>query len=322
MNITPLLKEQIPAASDLFVQKFKQIRQAMPLLPGSMEDPGQTAHYLENMLAHSQGFAACEGDQLVGYLGAWLVDDFRDTGRRAALSPVWAHAVLPDGSDRQTFRIYRALYRAASEIWFAAGCQSHCITLLAQDDLARNTWFWNGFGLGVVDALRSLDPLNVPAPDGYTLRRAVPADAAALADIEAEHWRHYAQPPMFMSIVGANSAEEFVQLLAEPANSIWTAWKGAELAGYLRFEGLSQGATEIVRAPDTTACTGAYTRPGHRGQNIAAAILDAALADYRSRGYSRCSVDFESFNTEAASFWVKYFEPVCFSLFRVPERIK
>jgi GNAT superfamily N-acetyltransferase len=320
MIITPLTRQQIATAAALFASNFTRFHQSAPALPAQMEDPAAAEGYLENLLAHSKAIAAFDGDRLVGYLGWWLIDAFRDTDRKAAYCPVWAHAVAADDT-RAVSRIYRALYRAASAEWLAAGCQVHAVTLLAGNEAAREVWFWNGFGLAVVDAVRSLDSLGIPCPDGYALRRAVPADARSLALIEAEHWRHYAEPPTLMVANAASSTDEFIQLLENPDNSVWVAWKGAELAAYLRFEGLSHGATEIVSAEDTVACTGAYTRPAHRGKKIAAALLDSALAEFRARGLARCSVDFESFNPEAASFWVKYFQPVCYSVMRVPERV-
>ena len=72
-----------------------------------------------------------------------------------------------------------------------AGCNTHAISLLAHDTRAIETWFWNGFGLTVVDAIRSLEPLGVTHPAGIRLRRATPADVDILADLEAEHFRHY-----------------------------------------------------------------------------------------------------------------------------------
>lgn len=317
MNILPLKKEHIQEAAVLFAQSFMKLHQAVPALPDRMETPACTAKYLDELLANSGAVAAFDGGRLVGYLGWWIVDGFRDTDRKAAYCPVWAHAAA---GESEKSRIYRALYREASAQWFAARCQAHAITLLANDEAAQQAWFWNGFGLTVVDAIRSLDPLDIQPPANYTLRKAGAADAVALAAIEAEHWRHYAEPPTLMVSNGANTAHEFVQLLAEPENSVWTAWKGPELAGYFRFEGLSHGATEIVSHEGTTAITGAYVRPQYRGQRLAAALLDTALSEYRERGYARCSVDFELFNPEAAAFWTRYFEPVCFSVVRVPER--
>ncbi len=316
MNITAFKKEHIDDAARLFVQNFRQQRHLVPVLPDRMADPRCAADYLVNLLTHSAGVAAFDGGRLVGYPGWWMVDDFRGTNRKAAYCPVCGHAAV----EGEKQRVYRGLYREAAGQWLATRCQTHALTLMAHDEAACQAWFWNGFGLTVVDAVRALDGLGIQAPDGYVLRKAAAADAEALADIEAEHWRHYAEPPTLMVYSAPNTAEEFEQLLTAPGNSVWMAWQGARLVGYIRFEGSSSGATEIVGGDGTTAITGEYVRPQHRGKHLAAALLDAGLSEYRERGYARCSVDFESFNPEAAAFWPKYFEPVCYSVIRVPER--
>lgn len=76
----------------------------------------------------------------------------------------------------------------------------------------------------------------------------------------------------------------------------------------------------IVESDTTIAITAAYTRPAYRGRGAALALLNAGLAYYAEQGIERCSVDFESFNPEAAAFWMKVFQPVCYSVIRVPER--
>ena len=55
-------------------------------------------------------------------------------------------------------------------------------------------------------------------------------------------------------------------------------------------------------------------RAGERAED-----LDAALRDYADQGFTCCAVNFESFNPEAALFWPRYFDPVCYSLTRIPE---
>ncbi|RPJ41165.1 MAG: hypothetical protein EHM21_13575, partial [Chloroflexi bacterium] len=212
MNITPLKPENIAQASALFGENFHQLRRAVPALPGRMEDPAFTAEYLHHLLQSSAVIGAFDGNRLLGYLGWWLVDRFRDTDRKAAYCPVWAHAVVSE----QQESVYRALYRAAATEWFSASCQAHAISILANDEPARQVWFWNGFGLAVVDAVRTLDPLGIPSPEGYLLRKAVQSDAEALASIDAEHWRHYAEPPTLMLAGSANTASEFIELLEIP----------------------------------------------------------------------------------------------------------
>ncbi len=323
MEILPLQTEHIPAAAALFAAGFKKLRQSVPHLPERMEDPAAAAALLERLLSRSAGVAAFENGRLAGYLGWWQIDGFRNTPHRAAYVPEWAHAAV----DERKPAVYRALYRAAAGRWCQAGCQTHAITLLANDEEALRTWFWNGFGLAVVDAVRPVAPLPRPAggarplPPGCSLRKAVPTDAAALAELEMEHTRHYAQPPVLMVPFTPFSAAEYARFLSDPANSAWLAFKDGRLVGYQRFEPAGDGAAACVSGPGSIANTAAYVQPAARGCGLGPALLDAALADFAARGLQTCSVDFESFNPEAAAFWTKYFTPVCFSLLRVPERI-
>ncbi len=321
MEIFPLEKKDVLAAADLFIAGFKTLRQAVPALPDRMEDPAEVSRLLERLLARSAGLAAYEGDRLFGYLGWWIVDGFRSTSRKAAYVPEWAHGASEDRKPAT----YRSLYRAAAETWAAKGCDTHAITLLTSEKEAIDTWFWNGFGLTVVDAARSTRPIN---PDGLqvisshpeiTLRKALPDDASALAELEREHARHYAQSPVFMVPFTPNDPGAFKKFLAAPENHAWLAFQEAQPVGYVRFEARSEGAAEIVFGPGSIACTAGYVRPACRGRGITPALLEAAIADFSSNGIQSCSVDFESFNPEAAAFWPRYFTSVCFSLVRVPE---
>jgi GNAT superfamily N-acetyltransferase len=256
-----------------------------------------------------------EDGRLTGYLGWFIVDGFRGTHRRAAYVPEWGHATLA-GRRADT---YRALYRAAAGQWSAAGCAVHAITLLAHDDVARRTWFWNGFGLLVIDAVRPMQVLNAPIHTDLVVRAATLDDVAHLVALDAEHCQHYARSPIFMAPRAGDSAGQFASFLARPKNSIWLALDRDEPVGFLRFEGYDFDCAAIVQSDQTIRISGAFVRPAYRGRRAAAALLDAALRHYAGRSFTCCAVDFESFNPEAAAFWPKYFEPVAYSLARVPE---
>jgi GNAT superfamily N-acetyltransferase len=321
IEIAPMQPEHIASAAEMFAARFRRLRAEVPALPERMENPAAVRGLLERLLERSAGVAALEGGRLVGYLGWWLVDDFRNTGLRAGFSPEWAHAA----ADGRKMNIYRALYRAAAGSWRAAGCHTHAISLLARDPETSEAWFWNGFGLCVVDAVRSLspggmDPLASVAPQGFKLRRAGAEDAPSLAILEGEHAQHYAAPPVLMVPFQAFSEAEFAAWLAGPANFAYLATTNSgEPAGYLRFEPHSFGAAEIVSAENAPAATAAFVRPAYRGRRLARALLGMALREFSALGCPRCSVDFESFNPEAAAFWSRYFEPVCLSVTRAPE---
>lgn len=315
------------ASSALFAPGFTQLRREAPVLPAALENPAVLAEKLGRM--GSNVLVALEGGRVAGYLGWMVVDHFRNSPRRGAYVPEWAHAAVPG----RKAEIYRALYRAASKEWTAAGCGLHAITLLANDEESREAWFWSGFGLAVVDAVRPAEPLSLAPRTGLAIRMAGPADAPALAELDAEHVRHYAGAPVFMALPEAESADAFREFMQRPKNSVWLAEfsetlaeAGATLAadgvipaGFMRFTGYDFDAVAALQSDSAAFCNAVYVRPAFRGRGVGVALLNAALAHYQNLGLAGVYTNFESFNPEAASFWPRYFRPVCLSLMRVPE---
>ena len=94
---------------------------------------------------------------------------------------------------------------------------------------------------------------------------------------------------------------------------------GRSPAGFIRFAANERDSVDILDAASVVKISGAYIRTAYRGHGIATQLLNLALQDYARQGFTCCAVDFESANPEAASFWPRYFEPVCHSLLRVLE---
>jgi GNAT superfamily N-acetyltransferase len=323
IEILPFDAAEISQAADLFVRSFRQLRGAIPVLPAAMEDPQRVAGMLQNYFDPTSGLIALENGRLAGYLGWFLVNNFRHTPRKGAYVPEWGHACIP----QDKAEIYRRLYRAAGECWAAAGCQVHAITILAHDHLGETAWYWHGFGLAVVDAVRPVLPLNTQlsfladAAQGSPLRvrKATAQDCELLAELDREHWAHYTRSPVFMPQIPGMDADEQLAFLSQPKNSVWLALDGERPAGFMRFDGYDFDGVAITESAGTIQINGAYMRPEYRGQGAGSALLDSALRDYQAAGFTCCAVDFESFNPEATGFWLKYFAPVAYSLMRVPE---
>lgn len=316
MEIMAVEKAWLPEMAALFVQNLRKLRLMIPLLPDRLENVGTVMAMLADLSERCPGVVAVDSGKVIGYMLWLVVDRFRNTERKGAYCPEWGHAAIEERKPQ----IYRAMYRAAATEWVKAGCQVHALTLLAHDHQAQDIWFWNGFGLVVVDALRELRPLDLAMPTHFSIRQASLADVNALGTLEIEHAYHYTQAPTLMNAYEAQTASALTQFLSEPDNSIWVAMDHQTYAGYMRFDANSDDSVTIVSAPDTIANTGAYVRVPYRGQRIAATLLSTALQHYHNLGYQRCSVDFESFNPEAAAFWPRYFNVVCFSLMRMPEK--
>lgn len=316
IEIVPFHQELLPAAAALFRQEIEQLRRRVPALPDQVADLSTVMARLTQMMAVYPGVMALAQGEVVGYLGWWIVEHFRGTDRRGAYCPEWAHGAR----DGQKQAIYQALYRAAATQWVAQGCQVHAITLLSHNQAAELAWFWQGFGLTVVDAIRPIQPLGVAYPAGLVMRPATTTDVALLVTLDAEHCLHYAQPPVLMAPRAGRDAAAWRHYLAHPQNSVWLALENGHPAGFLAFAGGDDyDGADLLCAPEVVGITGAYVRPAYRGRGVASALLDAALQVYARQGMTSCAVNFESFNPEAALFWPRYFTPVCYSLLRVPE---
>lgn len=70
--------------------------------------------------------------------------------------------------------------------------------------------------------------------------------------------------------------------LQVPEVTVWTAWRGGEIAGVGALKALGGGAAEIKSM---------RTHPDHLRQGVGAAILDHIIAQARTRGLSRLSLE-------------------------------
>ncbi len=88
------------------------------------------------------------------------------------------------------------------------------------------------------------------------------------------------------------------------------------------LEPSNPSAAYVIRDEKTVSISRAFTKEHTRNSGIGTALLKHSLDWARSVGYERCAVDFESENISGARFWLKHFQPVCYSLIRyVDERV-
>lgn len=315
LEIAALRQSHIESCSHLFINKFKAFRETFPELPDLMTKQDVIKGKMDHLLEIGGGLVALQGDTPIGYLMWVEVENFRNTDRKTAYLPEYAHGVLePDG-----INIYQHLYRTAADQWFQDGCQAQAVTLLANDPYLHDFWFWNGFGMTVVDAIRKVEPLPAKESAALEIRKADLEDVANLVQIEIQHAQYYSQAPTLMIAPNPSDATEFAEILQNERNTVWLAFDQGQLVGYLRIEGISQGASSLVRVETNPAITGLYALPQYRGRGIGSALLQTAMQELANQGYQTCSVDFESINPDASNFWLRYFKPFCYSLIRVPE---
>lgn len=317
-EIVPLEEGHLAEAGELVANRYRALRREAPDLPPGWQEGSAILPRVRDLAGRAPGVAALDGGRVTGFLLGMSLPDFR--GGRGVYSPEWANGAVA-GSPGDAREIYREMYARLSPRWLANGCFVHAVSLLAHDREAIDAFYWLGFGLSTVDGIRDLAPLgSTGAP--VEIRRARPEDAETAARLEEGLLRHLSAPPSYMALRPPKGRVFYEEQLADPAFALWLAYRDGQAVAYMRQGPVNPMACAIVGDAGTASIDGAYTLPDVRGRGVATALLDRVLAEARVRGCVRCSVDFESANLPAARFWMRHFQPVCYSLIRsVDERL-
>ena len=155
-----------------------------------------------------------------------------------------------------------------------------------------------------------------PLPEGVTIRRALPADAGRVVDLDAGLRRHLEASPVFLRLGPQSPLEVHRRRLEDPAAATFVAERDGALVAFLRIGPCATDVATIVRDTGTASVTAAFTRPEVRGSEVASHLLAAAVDWAHGEGYERWAVDHESANGEAARFWARHATPVAISLSR------
>jgi len=229
--------------------------------------------------------------------------------------PLYGHGAIK----RNRRKIYQYLYKKAAEIWVEKGITNHSITLYAQDKEILDTWFWMGFGIRCVDAIREVNQINKEKSE-INIKKAKLSDVSSLADIDAKHNSYYKESPIFMPVQEEDPISHLTEWLGKENHHMWVAYDNKKVIGYMRIE--ENGERLFTEHQDIMNITGAYVEETYRGKSIGTYLLDSIQKWLIENEYKLCGVDFESINITGSEFWNKYFTPYTYSLARrIDERI-
>jgi GNAT superfamily N-acetyltransferase len=301
--------EHLAEAAELVAGRCRNLREQVPLVPPRYERPEAVLPLLEP-LAGSPGVVAIHDGRLTGFLTRLVVEDFM--GRRSAYSPEWANGACGDESPW----IYEDMYQHLSARWLADECYQHVVTVLANDVDGLFTWHWLGFGCLIVDAVRGLEPVAGEAA-AVEIRRAGPTDVAQVNALGRALEAHMLAAPAFW----VEEASDAAQNLQDPSYAFWLAHGDAQVLAGIGLAADLDGC-DVLRDEGTIGIVSAYTHEQARGRGVATALLNKSLAWAQAENYQRCAVDFQTANLLGSRFWMRYFEPVCYSLSRcIDERV-
>jgi hypothetical protein len=112
-----------------------------------------------------------------------------------------------------------------------------------------------------VDLVSPLAPVERDAlPAGVAIRRAGPADAAAVADLDAGLRHHLEASPIFLRPGPPPPVEVARKRLQDEAVATFLAERDGAAVAFLRIGPCATDVATMVRDPGTASITGAYTR--------------------------------------------------------------
>ena len=284
MNIINFTADHVPQAMRLAQAAYDAERALVPALP-DMRTPD-----LSSFTKTGMSVAAFEGERMLGFLCAYRPHKgaFGTNRDKQVYSPMHAHAAVGD-----TARVYRRMYQAAAEKWVNAGALSHCVTLYAHDEAAKQAWFTYGFGMRCIDAVRLIEP-GEAVGDFLELPR---ERFGEIKDLRLALHRHEGESPYFLKRRFSPDNEEDARF--------FVARQGDRFAAYLKLR--NNGETFASHAPDMMHICGVYAAPEARGTGLYANLLRYVETVLAEEGYARLGVDYESYNPNALYFYPKHF---------------
>lgn len=309
LHIIPVQNTHLENAARLVSKHYQKLLDQVSCLPKRYAQADTCLPLLKNITDRSGGVVALEGGELKGFLAAWKMPSFR--GKPSVFSPEWANAVTEPGGRH----IYETMYTHLAAQWQAEGYLTHLISLFANDRQAIECWSWLGFGMLAVDATRDLLP--VPEyPGNVDFRLAGLQDLEDVVALSDGLHDHITSSPTFLRQDRNWDRAYFETWIQDPSKVVWLALHGKRALAFIKIGPANDDACTINVDGKTASITGAFTVADARGDGIATGLLNKSLAWAHQHGYKRCGVDFEPMNPWARRFWLKYFQPVVYSLAR------
>jgi ribosomal protein S18 acetylase RimI-like enzyme len=297
MIITDFTNEHIEAAMQIAKTNYDEERQFVPILPQVEQTP-----FWKGFVDNKLGVAAFENNKMVGFLCCYPPRNnaFGTTNVKGTFSPIHAHGSVLENRDR----IYSKLYQAASEKWVKQGILSHAIALYAHDIIGRESFFYNGFGIRCVDAIRPLSDIksiDTLECEYYELRS---KDMNQLLELKNLLIDHLSKSPIFCSYPPFDE-EQLIEEHSRRHSRYFVAKHNQKIIAYVEI--MDKGENFACDDSSMMNICGASCHPDYRGCGIYNNLLAYVVTTLKSQRYTRLGVDFESFNPTARGFWLKHF---------------
>lgn len=313
IKIEPLHNKYVDDAVKLVIKAYHEERKSLQALP-QYDFTSILKKKIINLFSKGSGVVTLNGNEVVGFLAGFEVEEF--FGKcKGVYCPVYGHGT----GQKYSTEIYQKMYQHTSDMWVKKSLFNHAITLFAHDDNLIDTWFWLGFGLRCIDAIREVAPI-CENNTAFHIKKTAICDIPSLTEIYKKHNVYYRTSPLFMPNQDKDPIKDLTDWLEKENHHMWTAYSQEKPIGFMRIQPNAE--SYVSEYEKMMNITGAYVEENSRRSHIGTLLLDAIQRWLLENKYSLCGVDYESFNILGSSFWEKYFTPYTYNVVRrIDERI-
>ncbi len=323
IKIKKINENYIRGAAELVLAAYREEREMIPYLPLENDYLEMFKESIRDLFSNGSGIVAVNRGKVVGFLAGFEIKEFFGNCK-GIYCPVYGHGAIVSNRER----VYQEMYKYAAELWIQKGHTNHGITLFTHLENVVDTWFWLGFGLRCVDAIREVAPIestitacNKNTSSDICIKKTDKSDIYSLTEIQRVHHMYYRNSPIFMPEQDEDPIQHLTEWLSKDNHHLWAAYQDGKPIGYMRIQA-DGGEAFVAEHPNVMNITGAYVDNNFRGLNIGTSLLGAIQEWLIDNNIKLCGVDFESLNISGSGFWNKHFTPYTYSVVRrIDERI-
>ena len=314
IDIEKLNEKYLEQLIEIVIDSYKSEIKSIPYLPFDDNYKAELERYLKDLINNGTGVAAIENNEVIGFLAGYKIKEFWGNCK-GIYSPDFGHGV--NGKNKE--KIYQILYENAAHKWVEDNYTHHALTIYAHQKVTINTFFWLGFGLRCIDAIRKVNFLENINPD-IRITKMKRSNISKLAEVQEKLHNYFGKSPIFMP-VGEQDPEKYLNNWLKGNNRhIWAASYENQIVGFMKIE--PEGERIITKNKKMMNITGAYVKKEYRNLKIGVSLLNSVQNWLFENNYSLCGVDYESFNIYGSNFWNHFFTPYTYSLVRrIDERV-
>jgi GNAT superfamily N-acetyltransferase len=309
IEIEPMREEHVQPSIELWTTQYRNARNTVRELPEKwITDLTAIRLFLEEHAEKGKGIVAKTDGDVIGYM---VYDRFPFHGADTVYCPIMGHASFESGRAK----IYQEMYRSLSDIWVRDAVLDHIVTFFSLDVQLKQVLFNLGFGLYVVDAYRSVDPID--SNGSVSIMEASPNDVEDVMRLGDESRSYYREPPLFL-VRDEEKREYYEDFISNREAAVFIAELDGKIVGFMSVK-KNRGDDVITLADKGTGIIdelGAYIQPSCRGHGIGAHLLNHVLEWCREQRIDYIHVDYESANLYASGFWPKHFTSTMYSVRR------